>query len=148
MVRRPPRSTRTDTLFPDTTLFRSSRLIAKAAAVTGLSANIGLVRQATRQWMPLGMNIVIIGSGLVGMELAEFLTERDRKVTIVDDDAFMGRGFPIMRRRWVSDELKDHGVPLELVVADLRIEESCVRSTTRTETRRGGNTCVSTCSCR
>src|SRR3546814_13015611 len=33
-----------------------SRLIAKAAAVTGLSANIGLVRQATRQWMPLGMN--------------------------------------------------------------------------------------------
>src|SRR3546814_6721057 len=40
-----------------------SRLIAKAAAVTGLSANIGLVRQAMRQWMPLGMNIVIIGSG-------------------------------------------------------------------------------------
>src|SRR3546814_15508212 len=25
MIRRPPRSTRTDTLFPDTTLFRSSR---------------------------------------------------------------------------------------------------------------------------
>src|SRR3546814_11712958 len=80
--------------------------------------------------MPLGMNIVIIGSGLVGMELAEFLTERDRKVTIVDDDAFMGRGLPIMRRMWVSEELKDHGVPLELGVADLRIEESCVRFTT------------------
>src|SRR3546814_17221430 len=80
--------------------------------------------------MPLGMNIVIIGSGLVGMELAEFLTERDRKVTIVDDDAFMGRGLPIMRRMWVSEELKDHGVPLELGVADLRIEESCVRLTT------------------
>src|SRR3546814_2495251 len=27
MIRRPPRSTRTDTLFPDTTLFRSVRLI-------------------------------------------------------------------------------------------------------------------------
>src|SRR3546814_3583020 len=26
MIRRPPRSTRTDTLFPDTTLFRSQRL--------------------------------------------------------------------------------------------------------------------------
>src|SRR3546814_15564715 len=26
MIRRPPRSTRTDTLFPDTTLFRSSRV--------------------------------------------------------------------------------------------------------------------------
>src|SRR3546814_12151586 len=64
------------------------------------------------------------------MELAEFLTERDRKVTIVDDDAFMGRGLPIMRRMWVSEELKDHGVPLELRLADLRIEESCVRFTT------------------
>src|SRR3546814_7062274 len=27
MIRRPPRSTRTDTLFPDTTLFRSTRLL-------------------------------------------------------------------------------------------------------------------------
>src|SRR3546814_7958644 len=30
MIRRPPRSTRTDTLFPYTTLFRSNRLIASA----------------------------------------------------------------------------------------------------------------------
>src|SRR3546814_8610168 len=28
MIRRPPRSTRTDTLFPDTTLFRSSRPVS------------------------------------------------------------------------------------------------------------------------
>src|SRR3546814_15304469 len=28
MIRRPPRSTRTDTLFPDTTLFRSLRVVA------------------------------------------------------------------------------------------------------------------------
>src|SRR3546814_1356380 len=42
----------------------------------------------------------------------------------------MGRGLPIMRRMWVSEEIKDHGVPLELGVADLRIEESCVRFTT------------------
>src|SRR3546814_20599303 len=38
MIRRPPRSTRTDTLFPYTTLFRSLRAIAadqdRAAAVT------------------------------------------------------------------------------------------------------------------
>src|SRR3546814_14611920 len=32
MVRRPPRSTRTDTLFPYTTLFRSSRLARHAAS--------------------------------------------------------------------------------------------------------------------
>src|SRR3546814_20522408 len=31
MIRRPPRSTRTDTLFPYTTLFRSARILAEAA---------------------------------------------------------------------------------------------------------------------
>src|SRR3546814_20820414 len=30
MIRRPPRSTRTDTLFPNTTLFRSLRLVGQA----------------------------------------------------------------------------------------------------------------------
>src|SRR3546814_7783298 len=35
MIRRPPRSTRTDTLFPYTTLFRS-RLIAQAFAAAGI----------------------------------------------------------------------------------------------------------------
>src|SRR3546814_4030405 len=33
MIRRPPRSTRTDTLFPYTTLFRSAELSASGAAV-------------------------------------------------------------------------------------------------------------------
>src|SRR3546814_6793984 len=39
MIRRPPRSTRTDTLFPYTTLFRS----AKAAAVDLLGIAVGIV---------------------------------------------------------------------------------------------------------
>src|SRR3546814_2334150 len=37
MIRRPPRSTRTDTLFPYTTLFRSG-LFVKLGAVIGLSS--------------------------------------------------------------------------------------------------------------
>src|SRR3546814_1243469 len=37
MIRRPPRSTRTDTLFPYTTLFRSRRHAARLADSTGLS---------------------------------------------------------------------------------------------------------------
>src|SRR3546814_17310487 len=35
MIRRPPRSTRTDTLFPYTTLFRSGRSVALAEEVDG-----------------------------------------------------------------------------------------------------------------
>src|SRR3546814_8137783 len=35
MIRRPPRSTRTDTLFPYTTLFRSDGFIAHVSEITG-----------------------------------------------------------------------------------------------------------------
>src|SRR3546814_2657433 len=37
MIRRPPRSTRTDTLFPDTTLFRSGR---RATAAGGMEPSL------------------------------------------------------------------------------------------------------------
>src|SRR3546814_5835300 len=38
MIRRPPRSTRTDTLFPYTTLFRSDEHLAEAAALVAAVA--------------------------------------------------------------------------------------------------------------
>src|SRR3546814_7608889 len=44
MVRRPPRSTRTDTLFPDTTLFRSPR---HSCAPRWTASNIGMMRWFT-----------------------------------------------------------------------------------------------------
>lgn len=34
--------------------------------------------------MPLGKRVSIIGAGLVGLELAEFLIERGREVTVLD----------------------------------------------------------------
>src|SRR3546814_18363990 len=37
MIRRPPRSTRTDTLFPYTTLFRSSKLGARLSATADIN---------------------------------------------------------------------------------------------------------------
>src|SRR3546814_7111240 len=57
MIRRPPRSTRTDTLFPYTTLFRSSRTampITRVWASDGLrSLSIGRIRQhIPKCWKP------------------------------------------------------------------------------------------------
>src|SRR3546814_19583297 len=46
MIRRPPRSTRTDTLFPYTTLFRSDRHIALELAVSTVLEVIGAQRRA------------------------------------------------------------------------------------------------------
>src|SRR3546814_11731316 len=43
MIRRPPRSTRTDTLFPYTTLFRSASLNEVPAAILGISAGTSTV---------------------------------------------------------------------------------------------------------
>src|SRR3546814_2349161 len=42
MIRRPPRSTRTDTLFPYTTLFRSDRRVSGSAGEVGLGLGMAL----------------------------------------------------------------------------------------------------------
>src|SRR3546814_14724496 len=54
MIRRPPRSTRTDTLFPYTTLFRSrpdpARRCRGAAGLPGQCGNDHLLRYPDRRW--------------------------------------------------------------------------------------------------
>ena len=50
------------------------------------------LRMLTKLWMPLGKRVVIIGGGINGCELAEFLVKRGRKVTIVDEAEELGEG--------------------------------------------------------
>src|SRR3546814_1093453 len=47
MIRRPPRSTRTDTLFPYTTLFRSLKIIGYPMGVQGLIEDFSDILQAS-----------------------------------------------------------------------------------------------------
>src|SRR3546814_13083508 len=42
MIRRPPRPTRTDTLFPATTLFRSEAVAVRIAGILGRAVGIGV----------------------------------------------------------------------------------------------------------
>src|SRR3546814_5917161 len=55
MIRRPPRSTRTDTLFPYTTLLRSPDLKANSIALDGSSliilAPLDLIELVTARWI-------------------------------------------------------------------------------------------------
>src|SRR3546814_16582897 len=76
MIRRPPRSTRTDTLFPYTTLFRSSRqgrprahqqtarrrdpLLPRAARDDGLRPDRGLARRTVPQPHPLYRHVAAL----------------------------------------------------------------------------------------
>jgi 2,4-dienoyl-CoA reductase (NADPH2) len=50
------------------------------------------LRWLSRFYMPMGKTVVVIGGAIQGCELAEFLTKRGRKVTIVDKAERMGDG--------------------------------------------------------
>ncbi|MEY3905422.1 MAG: hypothetical protein RIR59_245, partial [Pseudomonadota bacterium] len=106
-----------------------TRLATKMGAMTGATANLDLVRKATHAWMPLGKNIVIIGGELVGVELAEFLHDRGRTVTIVDDAPQFGKGLTLVRRMRLLTELKDHGVALRPGASGIAISADAVRFT-------------------
>lgn len=99
-----------DELKRKTSLF--TRIATKVGAATGATANLELIRKATHAWMPLGTRVVIIGGELVGIELAEFLHERGRKVTVIDDAPRFGKGLTLVRRMRTLVELAEHGVIL------------------------------------
>ena len=50
----------------------------------------------TEFWMPIGTSVVVMGGDIKGLQLAEFLLKRGRKVTIVTDEApdKWGEGLP------------------------------------------------------
>jgi 2,4-dienoyl-CoA reductase-like NADH-dependent reductase (Old Yellow Enzyme family)/NADPH-dependent 2,4-dienoyl-CoA reductase/sulfur reductase-like enzyme len=109
---------------------RATRFLTRVGALTGATANLELVRRATHAWMPLGRNIVIIGGELVGLELAEFLMERGRTVTVVGEAAKFGGGLLLVRRMRLLAELKEHGVALYPAASGIVIAPEGVRFTT------------------
>jgi 2,4-dienoyl-CoA reductase (NADPH2) len=63
--------------------------------------------------MPMGKRIVLIGGGLVGLELAEFLIERGRDVVVLEPSAHLGVELSIIRRARVLHGLREHKVRME-----------------------------------
>src|SRR5690606_34865055 len=69
-------------------------------------------RRMSELYLPLGRNVVIYGGGLVGVELAEFLAERHRKVTVIEPGPSFGKELMIVRRWRIMDTLRRLGVTL------------------------------------
>ena len=90
----------------------ATRMAAKAGSLTGVTRSPEMIREASKAWMPLGDHIVIIGGELVGLELAEFLAERGRKVTVVDEAPRLGAGIYIVRRWRALSDARELGVTL------------------------------------
>jgi len=82
------------------------------ARLTGLTRNVELTRELSRIYMPLGKRVAIIGGGLVGLEVAEMLCERDREVTVIEPGRDLGADLSVVRRWRVLHTLKEHGVHL------------------------------------
>src|SRR3546814_18417586 len=68
MIRRPPRSTRTDTLFPYTTLFRSGRQAHGAANFSGLPENDPVDTGEEFHQMRRQLDLLIVGEPDAGVE--------------------------------------------------------------------------------
>src|SRR3546814_2272914 len=70
MIRRPPRSTRTDTLFPYTTLFRSPNETRRYASLVPAAVLIGVPAVLVMLQPDLGTALMICASGATVMFLA------------------------------------------------------------------------------
>ncbi len=77
------------------------RGLARLARAFRLTSDAGRIRELTRRWMPLGRNVVIVGGGLVGLELSEFLAVRGRNVTVLESSRHVGVPMA-MPRRWTA----------------------------------------------
>lgn len=88
------------------------RVAVRAGRAVGLTSHPGRLREASRAYMPVGQRVVIVGGGLVGLELAEFLSERGRTVTVLEEGEKFGLEMAHPRRWRVLDVLRRHDVSL------------------------------------
>lgn len=105
------------------------RLAMGAARAVGVTNNPDAVRKASKVWMPVGDSVAIIGGELVGLELAEFLHERGRHVTVIDDIAQFGRGLSPTRRSVILEAMPDEGIALHESASDIAISQKSVTFT-------------------
>jgi 2,4-dienoyl-CoA reductase-like NADH-dependent reductase (Old Yellow Enzyme family)/pyruvate/2-oxoglutarate dehydrogenase complex dihydrolipoamide dehydrogenase (E3) component len=86
------------------------RIVVAAGRRLGLTDDMGRVRSLSRRWMPIGRDVVVVGGGLVGVELAEFLAERGRRVTVLETGDKLGMEMAHPRRARALAEARDRDV--------------------------------------
>ncbi|MEE2768684.1 MAG: FAD-dependent oxidoreductase [Actinomycetota bacterium] len=89
------------------------RLIMAGARRIGLLDDLDRLRSLSRIWLPLGRRVVVVGGGLVGVELAHFLAERGRQVTVLEETNDLGVEMAHPRRWRTLHEARALGVIFE-----------------------------------
>ncbi|MEZ4333830.1 MAG: FAD-dependent oxidoreductase [Myxococcota bacterium] len=113
------------------------RLAVRAGRATGITGRPARLREASKAWMPLGKEVVVIGGGLVGLELAEFLAERGRRVVVLEAGPKLGLELAHPRRWRVLHELRALGVELVTNAVVRKIGEREVSYEIRTSPSEG-----------
>src|SRR3546814_715351 len=121
MTRRPPRSTRTDTLFPYTTLFRSVRITETVVAEDGsrskktsiVDTTVG--RALLVEILPEGLPFALANTELTKKNISRLINSCYRllglKDTVVFADQLMYTGFAYATRAGVSIGIDDMIIP-------------------------------------
>jgi 2,4-dienoyl-CoA reductase (NADPH2) len=106
------------------------RLAVKAGRAIGATRDPERLRELSRAYMPVGKHVVVIGGGLVAIELAEFMAERGRDVTVLGEGPTFATEMAHPRRWRVLHDLREAGVHLIDQAAVTRIDERNVHYAT------------------
>ena len=119
-----------------------SRLLLGVGRRMGLLQNPTRLRQLSRYYMPIGKRVVVVGGGLVGIELAEFLAGRGRDVTVIEKGPVAAVEMAHPRRWRVLHDIREMGVELlteakvESIEDDHVLYRSCKEGSDSTTSRR------------
>lgn len=102
------------------------RAMIRAGKATGMLESAARIRTLSNYYLPIGKEVVIAGGGLVGVELAEFLAERHRKVTVIEPGPSFGKELMMVRRWRLMDTLRKEKVTLLASSELLEIKPGCV----------------------
>jgi len=104
----------------------SQRAMLGLGSVAGVTASADTTRNLSKLWMPIGQRVVVIGGGLVGLEVAEFLADRQRQVTVLEEQGVMGAELALPRRWRILEHLRNKSATLLTGARALRIDAQAV----------------------
>lgn len=113
----------------------AKRSVVALGRSLGLLSTIDRVRHWSTRWMPIGRDVVVVGGGLVGVELAEFLAQRGRRVTVLEEGDKLAVEMAHPRRARALHEARSHGVEFVTGATVRSISRDTVEYSVADETR-------------
>jgi 2,4-dienoyl-CoA reductase (NADPH2) len=90
----------------------------------------------TKLWLPVGRRVVILGGGIHGCQVAEFLVKRNRQVTILETGQQIGEGLlEMLMKPQLLNWLTEHGVVMMTQVKWEEVVEDGIVITKRDGTK-------------